>query len=202
MLVVRPGTVQARRASSARSFPRDGRSRGAQPFGDKVTVELDVEVGEDLMEVGASLFPLSEPRSRLGKHSSQCGVAAFTSFLGTSSRPGLPDFLHRECRVEQLFEIAPRRPPVPPMPRYAPRLARRRDLDRLVQGDLGVRDRPASAGRRRGAHCAPSRSVSVTLSCSSLLWSLIEFGPSGPELVVDLSASRADDEGISGSHTV
>ena len=28
MLVVRPGTVQARRASSARSFPRDGRSRG------------------------------------------------------------------------------------------------------------------------------------------------------------------------------
>ena len=32
MLVVRPGTVQARRASSARSFPRDGRSRGALPF--------------------------------------------------------------------------------------------------------------------------------------------------------------------------
>ena len=32
MLVVRPGTVQARRASSARSFPRDVRSRGALPF--------------------------------------------------------------------------------------------------------------------------------------------------------------------------
>ena len=31
MLVVRPGTVQARRATSARSFPRDGRSRGALP---------------------------------------------------------------------------------------------------------------------------------------------------------------------------
>ena len=31
MLVVRPGTVQARRASSARSFPRDGRPRGALP---------------------------------------------------------------------------------------------------------------------------------------------------------------------------
>ena len=33
ILVVRPGTVQVRRASSARSFPRDGRSRGALPFG-------------------------------------------------------------------------------------------------------------------------------------------------------------------------
>ena len=32
MLVVRPGTVQARRASSARSFPRDGQPRGALPF--------------------------------------------------------------------------------------------------------------------------------------------------------------------------
>ena len=32
MLVVRPGTVQARRATSARSFPRDGRPTGALPF--------------------------------------------------------------------------------------------------------------------------------------------------------------------------
>ena len=31
ILVVRPGTVPARRAPSARSFPRDGRSRGALP---------------------------------------------------------------------------------------------------------------------------------------------------------------------------
>ena len=43
MLVMRPGTVQARRASSVRSFPRDGRSRGALPpsparqrFGDRL----------------------------------------------------------------------------------------------------------------------------------------------------------------------
>ena len=36
ILVVRPGTVQARRASSARSFPRDGRPRGALTFAIRV----------------------------------------------------------------------------------------------------------------------------------------------------------------------
>ena len=85
----------------------------------------------------------------------------FISFPEASSRSGLPDFLDRQRRVEQLLQVASRRSPAPAMPRNAPRLVRRRDL--------GVGDGPASAGRGQGAHCTPSRLISVTVSCPSLV---------------------------------
>ena len=62
MLVVRPGTVQARRASSARSFPRDGRPRGALPFAMCATGWGAVPVRRFCSMVRAATSPLPGPR--------------------------------------------------------------------------------------------------------------------------------------------
>ena len=65
MLVVRPGTVQARRASSARSFPRDGRPRGALSFAVSVGAGGAVSAGRSIWGRGAGCLPGGIPQRRV-----------------------------------------------------------------------------------------------------------------------------------------
>ena len=76
MLVVRPGTVQARRASSARSFPRDGRPRDALSLPD-TRHSLGLRPGPEVLFNGSCRrLPLPGPRRgrRSRRRYFRCGV--------------------------------------------------------------------------------------------------------------------------------
>ena len=75
----RPGTVLARRASSARSFPRDGRSRGALFVTDMVRSQIVYEV---LMITTFLLSTNLKSASSMNRLLALCDVLGLEFYVG------------------------------------------------------------------------------------------------------------------------
>ena len=92
IVVVGPGTVQARRASSPRSFPCDGRPRGALPFPIRATVWGAIPGSEVFFNVSCCRLPLPGPRrcvnalklSQMDRISAYLKTDRITAYVGTA----------------------------------------------------------------------------------------------------------------------